>query len=144
MQNRIPSWNLFSRYKSPSVAPRVAGARAYEQEARAYAVFAAAAIDWAQTLQALATMQSTTSTNPLSAIPLPDVAIDEPVAVIPMASVAPLDGEPYGERINVYALAPKRNEGDVLAELRERVLDKPFTYAAIAFSLGFMVARVLR
>lgn len=91
------------------------------------------------------------STTIASPIPLPDVESDAPVAVIPTASVAPLDGEPDGERINVFTVAPKssnrpskESSGDALGDLRQRVLGKPLTSAAIALSLGFLVARVLR
>jgi hypothetical protein len=82
-----------------------------------------------------------------SPIPVPDVDSHEPVAVIPAASVAPLDGPPDGERINVYAVIPKRKgsaSNDFSAEVRERVLAKPLTCAAIAFSLGFVMSRLMR
>jgi hypothetical protein len=85
--------------------------------------------------------------TPASPIPLPDVDIDEPVAVIPTASVAPLEGEPDGERINIFTVKPKTDAGGLNAftgDMRQRVLGKPLTYAAIAFSLGFVLARVLR
>jgi hypothetical protein len=82
-----------------------------------------------------------------SPIPLPHVDIDEPVAVVPTASVAPLEGRPDGERINIFAVRPK-NTGDAVdgftGDVRQRVLSKPLTYAAIAFSLGFVFARMLR
>lgn len=73
-----------------------------------------------------------------SPIEVPEVDVDEPVAVIPLTSVAPLDGPPDGERINTFAIAP-RPPG-----LREQVLAKPLTYVAAAFAFGFMLARVLR
>lgn len=91
-------------------------------------------------------MQSTPS-SPSSPIPVPKVDTDEPTAVIPLASVAPLDGDPDGDRINTFALAPKDGEpsGTVAgADLHARVLGKPLTYLAAAFSLGFILARVLR
>jgi hypothetical protein len=92
-------------------------------------------------------MQTTSPTTPASPIEVPKIDIDEPVAVIPVASVAPLDGPPDGERINTFALAPK-NDGparpDFGANMRERVLGKPLTYVAAAFSLGFLLARALR
>jgi len=47
-----------------------------------------------------------------ASIPVPHVDSDEPVAVVPTASVAPLDGPPDGERINIYTLAPKRSAGN--------------------------------
>jgi hypothetical protein len=82
-----------------------------------------------------------------SPLPLPEIDSDEPVAVIPAASVAPLDGRPDGERINIYTVVPK-SKGSVSnsfsVEVRERVLAQPLTYAAIAFSLGFVIARLLR
>ncbi|MDB5911837.1 MAG: hypothetical protein JWP22_512 [Ramlibacter sp.] len=86
-----------------------------------------------------------------SPIPVPDIDSDVPVAIIPAASVAPLDGPPDGQRINTFILAP--NEDDraledsavhVFGGLRERVRSKPLTYAAAAFSLGFVLSRVLR
>ena len=82
-----------------------------------------------------------------SPIPLPEVESDEPVAVIPAASVAPLDGRPDGERINIYNVMPKGNDSawsGFSGDMRERVLAQPLTYAAIAFSIGFVIARVLR
>lgn len=96
-------------------------------------------------------MQTTPRMPAGSPIEVPEIDSDEPVAVIPVASVAPLDGAPDGERINTFALAPQtrgstlRDSGsDMMAELRERALGKPLTYLAAAFSLGFIVARVLR
>jgi hypothetical protein len=84
---------------------------------------------------------------PASPIPVPEIDDDEPVSVIPLASVAPLDGPPDGERINTFALEPAdsgsplpRSAGD----LRERVLSNPLTFLAAAFSLGFIMARALR
>jgi hypothetical protein len=96
-------------------------------------------------------MQQPTPTTPASPIPVPKIDSDEPVAVIPTASVAPLDGRPDGERINIYTLAPmstprtmKDFANDAFGEVQDRVLRKPLTYVALAFSLGFVVARVLR
>ena len=96
-------------------------------------------------------MQTTSRLTPASAIEVPEIDSDEPVVVIPVASVAPLDGRPDGERINTFTLAPKTSDrtraglaGDAIGELRERVLGKPLTYLAAAFSLGFALARVLR
>lgn len=84
------------------------------------------------------------STTP---IPLPEVDIPEPVAVIPTASVAPPEGQPGDQRINIFTIAPK-NDGlsssAFAGDLRQRVLKKPLTCAAIAFSLGFVLARALR
>jgi len=95
-------------------------------------------------------MQTTSSTTP-SPIEVPKIDSDEPVAVIPVASVAPLDGAPDGERINTFTLAPKnrgrtapRSAGDALGELRDRVHGKPLAYVAAAFSLGYILARVMR
>lgn len=82
-----------------------------------------------------------------SPIPVPAVDSAEPVAVIPAASVAPLDGPADGERINVYAVMPRGGgsaSNDIGAAVRERVLAQPLTCAAIAFSVGFFMARVLR
>lgn len=93
-------------------------------------------------------MQSTaTLTSP---IPVPEVDSDEPVAVIPTASVAPLDGPPDGERINTFRIAPAgewasgSGAGGALGDLRGRVLRKPVTCMAVAFTLGWMLARMLR
>ena len=82
-----------------------------------------------------------------SPIPVPQIDSDEPVAVIPVASVAPLDGQPDGERINTFALAPKdghRAATNAIGALTDRVLDRPLTRFAAAFSLGFLLARALR
>jgi hypothetical protein len=92
-------------------------------------------------------MQTNSPTTPASPIELPKIDTDEPVAVIPVASVAPLDGQPDGERINTFALAPKSHDAapaDFRHNVRERVLEKPLTYLAAAFSLGFVLARALR
>jgi hypothetical protein len=92
-------------------------------------------------------MQTTSPVTPASPIEVPEIDSDEPVVVIPVASVAPLDGEPDGERINTFALAPKSDDAapaDVGANMRERVLAKPLTYVAAAFSLGYILARALR
>ena len=85
--------------------------------------------------------------TPASPIEVPKIDSDSPVAVIPVASVAPPDGEPTGERINTFALAPlddgaaRHRFGSVL---RDRVLRKPVACLGAAFSLGFILARVLR
>ncbi|RYY49314.1 MAG: hypothetical protein EOO24_67105, partial [Comamonadaceae bacterium] len=90
------------------------------------------------------------STQPLpaSSIEVPQVDTDEPVAVIPVASVAPLDGPPDAERITAFALVPRhagRTTADFnAAALRDSVLRKPLTAVAAAFSLGLVVARLLR
>ena len=96
-------------------------------------------------------MQTISRPTPASAIEVPKIDSDEPVAVIPVASVAPLDGRPDGERINTFTLAPKNRDrtrtnfgGDAMGELRERVLGKPLPYLVAAFSLGFVLARALR
>jgi hypothetical protein len=96
-------------------------------------------------------MQPTAPKTPASAIPVPDVESDEPVAVIPTASVAPLEGPPDGERINTFTLAPKHDDREfeqfavnAFGGMRDRVLSKPLTFVAAAFSLGFVLARVLR
>jgi hypothetical protein len=92
-------------------------------------------------------MPTTTRTTPASPIPVPEIDSDTPVAVIPTASVAPLDGPADGERINTFTLAPEKSGwafDDALGDLRGRVLGKPLTYAAGAFMLGLLVARVLR
>jgi hypothetical protein len=85
--------------------------------------------------------------TPASPIQVPKIDSDEPVAVIPVASVAPLDGQPDGERINTFALAPKTGDSPLARarlEMRDRVLGKPLAYVAAAFSLGFILARALR
>lgn len=92
--------------------------------------------------------------SPASPIPLPDVDVDSdvPVTVIPAASVAPLDGPPDGERINTFAVAPAATGSTSPEEsaihafglMRDGVLSRPLTYVAVAFSLGLVLARVLR
>ena len=96
-------------------------------------------------------MQPTAPMTPASLIPVPDIDSDVPVAVIPTARVAPLDGPPDGERINTFTLAPKDSDSvleesavEAFGDMRERVRSKPLTYVAAAFSLGFVLARVLR
>lgn len=86
-----------------------------------------------------------------SPLPVPDVASDASVAVIPTASAAPLDGRPDGERLTTFTLADKPDEWmledsavTALGEMRDRVLSKPLTYVAAAFSLGFVLSRLLR
>lgn len=84
---------------------------------------------------------------PTSPIPVPAVDLDKPVTVIPMASVAASEDRADGERINIFAVVSKNREDALEAftgDMRQRVLRKPLTYAAIAFSLGFVIARVLR
>jgi hypothetical protein len=91
--------------------------------------------------------QSTHSEAPESPIQLPKIDGDEPVAVIPVASVAPLDGDADGERINTFALAPKDKASrprQSTAGVRQRVLGNPLTSVSAAFALGFVLARVLR
>jgi hypothetical protein len=94
------------------------------------------------------TLSTTITASP---IPVPEIDSDEPIVVIPLASVAPLEGPPDGERINMFAIAPKNDPSpgagsgsNLMNGLRDRVLDKPLTYVAAAFSLGVLVARVLR
>jgi hypothetical protein len=91
-------------------------------------------------------MQPTTHTTPASPIPVPEIDSDSPVAVIPTASVAPLDGPADGERINTFTLAPKEDWAfeAALGHLRGRVIDKPLTYAAGALLLGLSIGRLLR
>lgn len=96
-------------------------------------------------------MQSTPTKNPATAIPVPDIDSDEPVAVIPAASVAPLDDAPDGERINTFIVARRNNASSLrdsgasaLGAARASVLGKPLTYMAGAFSLGYLIARMLR
>ncbi|HYE38339.1 MAG TPA: hypothetical protein VEB23_00310 [Ramlibacter sp.] len=96
-------------------------------------------------------MQASSPTRPASPIEVPKLDSAEPVAVIPVASAAPLDGAPDGERINTFTVAakngsPTRADHGVgsMERLRDGVIAKPLTYAAAAFSLGFILARVLR
>jgi hypothetical protein len=90
------------------------------------------------------------NTAPASSIPVPQIDSDEPVAVIPAASVAPLDDQADGERITTFIVAPKERgsmgafAGQSASELRRRVVGKPFTYLAAAFSLGYVIARMMR
>ena len=92
-------------------------------------------------------MQNTSAASLATPIQVPEIQSDEPLAVIPVASAAPLDGPPDGERINTFALAPKgtrsalANSGN---SMRELVASKPLTSVAWAFALGVIVARVLR
>jgi hypothetical protein len=85
-----------------------------------------------------------------SPIPVPEVETDEPVAVVPVASVAPLEGRPDGERINTFALMPKKGRArfgsgaDLADGLREQVQGQPLKAVAAAFSLGFVLCRLLR
>lgn len=85
------------------------------------------------------------STSAATSIPVPEIDSAEPVAVIPVASVAPLDGAPDGERINTFALAPKgRSRFETSGtSLRERVIDKPLTAIGAAFALGVILGRAL-
>lgn len=92
-------------------------------------------------------MQTTSPLTPATSIEVPAIDSDEPVAVIPVASVAPLDGPPDGERINTFALAPAHHApagADFAVHLRDRVIARPLTHAAAAFLLGFVLARALR
>ena len=115
----------------------------------AYAAGQPAAVESGDDLPTRTIMQPTTPLN--SPIPVPEIDSDEPVAVIPTASVAPLDGPPGGERINLFTLAPREPSwasraanGDALGAVRERVLEKPLTCLATAFAFGLLMARVLR
>lgn len=91
-------------------------------------------------------MQPTTPQASASPIPVPDVTSEVPVVVVPVASVAPLDGPPDGERINVFAVAPRsgRSAAGSVDDMRNRVVDKPLTFIAVAFSLGLAFGRLLR
>lgn len=91
-------------------------------------------------------MQPTPPLTAASPIALPEIDSDVPVVVIPVASVAPLEGPPDGKRITTFTLAPKneRRPQEALGDLRRRVLEKPLTCVTAAFSLGFLVGRVLR
>lgn len=80
-----------------------------------------------------------------------DIDTDELVSVIPTASVAPLEGPPDGDRINRFTLEPKNGESALEASainafgaMRDSVLSKPLVYVAAAFSLGFLLSRLLR
>ena len=90
-------------------------------------------------------MPPATPSATVTPIPVPDIDSETPVVVVPVASVAPLDGPPDGERINIFALAPpQRPVGGGLDTLRSRVLQKPLTYMAGAFLLGVVFDRRLR
>lgn len=87
-----------------------------------------------------------TSNSPGSPIQVPEIDSDEPVAVIPVASVAPLDGPPDGERINTFALAPKKIDPPFATfadGARDSVRAKPLSSLVVAFSLGYLLARAL-
>ncbi|MBG9390631.1 hypothetical protein [Caenimonas aquaedulcis] len=86
-------------------------------------------------------MQTTTAA---SAIPLPDVDLDGPARVIPTASVAPLDGPPDGERINLFVVKPVTADNvleGLAGDLREGVLRKPLTCVGLAFAIGYLFGR---
>lgn len=96
-------------------------------------------------------MKTTSPVTPDSPIHVPEIDSDVPVAVIPVASVAPLDGDPDGERINSFTLQPRKSRfggmgsaGDLVDELRGRVTGKPLMYAVGAFSIGFVLSRLFR
>ena len=96
-------------------------------------------------------MQTTSPKKLESPIPIPAVDSDGPVAVIPTASVAPLEGPPDGERINTFALAAEHSSmarerlaAGALGDLRARVLARPLASLATAFGLGLLMARLLR
>lgn len=94
-------------------------------------------------------MQPTAPLSAASPIPLPAIDSDEPVAVIPIASVAPLEGPPDGERINTFAIAPKSDAfedfgGNALRDLRASSLRQPLIWMAAAVSLGLLIARARR
>ncbi len=96
-------------------------------------------------------MQTTIPIMPTLAIEVPKIDTDEAVTIFPVASVAPLEGAPDGERINIFALAPldtgrapARSGTDLMRELGNRMRTKPLTYLAVVFSIGFILARVLR
>ena len=87
----------------------------------------------------------------MTVLPVPEVSSNEPVAVIPTASVAPLDGPPDGERINSFVLQPQRTQSALeeslvgaFAEVREHVLRRPLTAVAAAFACGAVIARLMR
>ena len=99
-------------------------------------------------------MQTTAAASTVS-IPVPDIDSDEPIAITPLASVAPLDGPPDGppdgERINTFALVPKNGDPAIVhssvntsGNLRASVLRKPLTYVAAMLSIGFLLGRMLR
>ena len=91
--------------------------------------------------------QPNASDRPQSPIQIPEIASNEPVAVIPVASVAPLEGDPGGDRINTFALAPRNDDARVREagpDIRDRVLRNPLASMAAAFAFGFVLARVLR
>ena len=71
--------------------------------------------------------------------------------MIPTASVAPLDGPPDGERINLFTIAPKTSDSaledagiNAFGALRDSVLSKPLTWVASAFALGYLFSRMRR
>ena len=91
-------------------------------------------------------MQPTAKT-PASPIQVPEIEADEPVTAIPLASVAPLEGRPDGERINTFAVEPAGGGSPWAGSaesLRDGVMRKPLTYLVAAFSLGYILARAMR
>ena len=113
----------------------------------AYMAFRQAGLESVEDLADAETMQNTSAASLATPIQVPEIQSDEPLAVIPVASAAPLDGPPDGERINTFALAPKDTRyglADFRSSIRERVASKPLTSVVSAFALGVIVARVLR
>ena len=91
----------------------------------------------------------TTAPPLVTSLELPRIDGDAHVAVVPVASAAPLDGRPDGERINLFAVAPAiAGESDrmldAMGELRDTVLERPLASVFAALTLGFLVGRVLR
>lgn len=92
-------------------------------------------------------MPSTSPATLATPIPLPRIESDEPLAVIPVASAAPLDGQPDGERINTFALAPRANRPGFATSggnVRDLVIRKPLASVVASFALGLVLARALR
>jgi hypothetical protein len=94
----------------------------------------------------------TTATPLATTLELPQIDSNEPVAVVPLASVAPPDGRPDGERTNLFTIAPATDRAagesdrvlDAMVHLRDRVLERPLTTVCAAFTLGLLIGRVLR
>jgi hypothetical protein len=93
-----------------------------------------------------------TATSRTPVLEVPQIDSDEPVAVVPIASVAPLDDRADGERINLFTLAPASEDAapqsdpvlDAMARLRDKVVARPLAGVCAAFAMGFLIGRVLR
>lgn len=63
----------------------------------------------------------------------------------PGSQRAPLDGQPDGERINIFTVQARTGSAShaITTGLGERVLAKSLSYAEAAFALDFVTARMM-